>query len=160
MIIITIKASRKYIRKLDKEENCKITSSAFAIYNHKTQRHEIMIPYHCNTHTRLHELGHCFLNHCIDNRSKYPLSEYITQEIDADIFADEHMNREISIESLINIAHTAIFDYGGWVSYVFNAIVNHLKDKRYHLDTRQRSYLWGELKWMYANKRKERLYDR
>ena len=154
MIIKTIRASRKYIRNLDKEENGKANFVAFAVYNKHTGAHQIMIPFHCNTKTHLHELGHCELGHCIDNRQKYPLSEHVSQEIDAEIYAYEHVGKLVSIESLVNIAHSAIIEYGGWVSYVFNAIINHLKSREYTIDNKQRSYLWDECKEYYQMRKR------
>lgn len=144
MIINTLKASRKYIRKLDREENGKSNTVAFAIYNKRTQQHEIIIPYHAGLKTRLHEIAHCVLKHCMDNRTRYPLSEHISQELDAELWAYEKAGKKYSMESLANIAYSAIIEYGGKNSYVFSAILNHLKSKNLVLEDKQKSFLWWE----------------
>ncbi|MFA5937397.1 MAG: hypothetical protein WC822_06005 [Candidatus Paceibacterota bacterium] len=156
MKINTIKANRKYIRNLDREENAKTSSRAFAIYNHGTGIHEIVIPHHCNTKTRLHELGHCFLGHCQDNRKRMLMSDIIGQELDADLYAYEKTNKSFSVESAINIANQVMLEYNIPVSLTFNLILKHLKSKHILIRDSDRSYLWHECKSIYNVRNSEK----
>ena len=156
MIIDTIKASKKYIHKINRQENKRRSqqSIAWATYNKGTGYHQILLPYHVNCKTHLHELAHCYLGHCIDDRTRIPLHEYIEQELSAEIWAYEKCNKTVSIESLINIGYSA-FEYCYSVSYIFNQLIIGLKKQKYILDKNQRSYLWHELKYVAILRKQE-----
>jgi hypothetical protein len=149
--IITNKANRKSIIEMDRQTK----ASALAVCtNPTTKQHTITIPYKASTKTRLHEIAHCELGHCIKahHKQKITIDEYIEDEIDAEEWAFSRCGKLLSIEAVLNQAYSVIVHLHRKPSYVFNACVKALAKHNYYLDKEQRSELW----WACRDFEKER----
>lgn len=150
--IIIQRAKPKRIRQMDTP-----TTEAFSFVSDKKKReHTIVIPYRASTKTRLHEIAHCELGHCIENdktrNKKMPISTYLDQEFAAEEYAYSRCNKTISMETVNNYAHSLIVDFKCSHVCVFNACIKALAKHYYILDKEQRSELW----WACRDFEKER----
>lgn len=140
--IITRKASRKSIRRRDNQRE----TLAFAQYNPDTKQHTITIPYRASTKTRLHEIAHCELGHCIKilGLNKMTIKEYMEQEIDAEEWAFSKCGKLITLDVVINHARSLIIDLDRRTCPVFSACIKAMTKHGYNLDREQRSELWWQ----------------
>jgi hypothetical protein len=140
--IIIEKTSRKRIRALDNNRD----TLALAIYNPETREHKIVIPYRASTKTRLHEIAHCEMSHCVDSikAKKMSIDKFVENEIDADEYAFSKCGKPISMENVINLAHSLIVEFKCNLVVVFNACIKALAKHGYKLDREQRSELWWQ----------------
>ena len=149
MKIETIKTSKKKIRVIDNEG-----AMALAIYDPETEAHTIAIPYKVSTKTRLHEIAHCVLGHCLARNNRVSVNEYITQEIEAEEWACQKCNKPLSLEAVLNIAHQVIV-WGIHSNTTFSTSLRVLARYDYNLTREQRSYLWNSCLEM-GKERKEK----
>jgi hypothetical protein len=139
--IITNRTSRRHIREMDGQTEATALAECTDL---ATQQHTITIPYRASTKTRLHEIAHCELKHCIIMHSLKTMSidQYIEQEIDAEEWAFSRCGKRLSIEAVLNHAYSVIVHFHRKPSYVFNACIKALAKHGYKLDREQRSELW------------------
>ena len=140
MKIETVRMSIKKKRALEDDNII-----AFATYDPITKVHTITIPYKASTKTRLHELAHCELGHCLSPVFNMLISDYIAEELEAEKWAYERFGTELSIEAIFNIAHQAVM-FGARSSHVFNSSIRALHNHNFKLTKEQRSYLWHSCK--------------
>lgn len=139
MKIRTLYASRKQIRSWDSDND----TMAYSFYNSKTGEYQIMLPYRASTKTRLHELAHVLLGHC-DKPPDYT-DELIRNEIQAEIWAYQKCDKQITLDAMLNIAALAI-QWKDKPNFVFNQIVNTLNSNGIVLNKQRRSNLWHEIR--------------
>jgi len=149
--IITNRTNRRHIREMDRQTEATALAECTDL---ATKQHTITIPYRASTKTRLHEIAHCELGHCIMilNLNKMSIDQYIEQEIDAEEWAFSRCDKTLSIEAVLNHAYSVIVHLYRRPIYVFGACVKALAKHNYYLDKEQRSELW----WACRDFEKER----
>ena len=135
MIIRTIFASKKQIRKWDDDKD----TMAYCTYSSKSGEYQMVLPYKVSTRTRLHELGHCILEHP-KHCPKYT-GEYMFHELESELWVSKIYGKPISIDSILNIAAQALQD-GDRTNFVFNYLTKALNHFGHTLDKQRRSNLW------------------
>ena len=94
MIIQTVKTSKKNIEELLEG------AMAFSTYDPLTKKHCITVPYKVSTKTRLHEIAHCELGHCLSPQKNILASDYIAQEIEAEDWAFQKCGKTLSLDAV------------------------------------------------------------
>jgi hypothetical protein len=119
---------------------------AYAHYNEQSGCNEIVILAHCNTHNRLHEIGHIELGHVTKARKWTLVSQYITEEMEANDYAYSKCNQTLPYNRLIDIA-LQCFEDGVHLHFIFNNILKELDRLNYVVTREYRSWLWHELRY-------------
>ncbi len=136
MIIKVIRANKK-----DMIEELGEDAMAFADYDTMTKEHRIVIPHKASTKTRLHEIAHCVLGHCLTPQKNMLVTDYIGQEIEAEEWAFSKCGKTLSIDAVLNIAHDVI-RLGIGTCHTFNTTINVLAKYKYTLTKKERSLFW------------------
>ena len=137
MIIQTVRASKQYIR-----EELGGDAMAFSEYDFETKKHSITVPFKVSTKTRLHEIAHCVLGHCLTPQKDILVGDYIAQEIEAEEWAFSKCGKPLSIEAVLNIAREVI-KCGVGTSHTFNSTLNVLAKYKITLTKKERSDFWN-----------------
>lgn len=118
---------------------------AYAFYRPAIDRHYIVRTHKISTKNRLHELGHCLKGHCKSasyNIGKPLLaSEYIKQELEAEIYAFNKCSKSISVIYVLCIA-CEVMRHGASVSFVFNQSQKILRNNGRIFNNQERSLFW------------------
>lgn len=145
---MNIRTTYMHPNKILKQFNAK----AISRYNILEHYHEIILPYRPSTKTRLHEMAHCLLGHCADRRTWVYISEFIEQELEAEIWATEKCDNYISLRAIIEnvINHEELRKVKP--NLIFSTIARVLSNHHYILDRATRSYLWNIIKIRYKER--------
>jgi len=139
MIIRTIFASKKQIRKWDDDKD----TMAYCTYSSQSGEYQIVLPYKVSTRTRLHELGHVLLQHPKEN-IEYT-DQYIRREIEAELWACTICGKQLSIDSLLNIA-AQVLEWKEKPNYIFTSTLKVLDRCGCTLNKSRRSNLWNGIR--------------
>jgi len=105
--------------------------------------HIIDLPYHASTMTRLHELGH---QHHRPTPSKLTFEGLFNHEVKAEIYAYNHMDKELSVNILIP-AITVVSEYHYLkLTELFGLCLVAIKKYSLPFCNEEKSTLWHTLK--------------